>query len=209
MTSLLIVGAGGHGKVVADSAAEIGRWKKLAFLDDRYPSLQRVGIWPVAGALENAPEIRHYYPDAVVAIGSGRRRLEVLEMLIEIGYRTPVIVHPTAFVSRFAELGGGTVVLPNAVIHTGAKLGVGCIVNTAATVDHDCTLEDGVHLSPGAHLAGEVHVGRCTWIGVGASIRNRTRIGSDAVVGVGAAVVSDLPDDVTAVGVPARIQNDA
>ena len=102
-------------------------------------------------------------------------------------------------------VGPGSVIFANSVVQSSVNIGVGCIVNTSSTVDHDCFLDDGVHICPGAHLAGHVHVGQLSLIGIGASIIQGIRIGSNVTVGAGAAVVRDLPNGITAVGVPARI----
>jgi sugar O-acyltransferase (sialic acid O-acetyltransferase NeuD family) len=200
MTSaLLILGAGGHGRVVGELAAQVPA-SEILFLDD---DLSKPGvIGPLTQCQE--PDLRQRCPMAVVALGRARLRLQWLERLQQLGYHCPSLVHPTAWVSPTAVLDSGTVVLPQAAVMTGARLGAGCIVNTSASVDHDCRLGDGVHICPGAHLAGEVQVGPRSWIGIGASVIQGRRIGADVTVGAGAAVVHDLAEGVTAVGVPAR-----
>lgn len=205
MAGLLIVGAGGHGKVVAEAAAATGRWSALAFLDDRFPSLASVNGLAVRGALADAPALLAEFSDAVVAIGHCRTRLRVLHDLRRWGFALPTVVHPTAWVSPSATLGEGTVVFAQVAIHACARLGAGCIANTGCSIDHDAALGDGVHVCPGARLAGEVTVGDASWLGIGSSVIQRVRVGADVTVGAGAAVVRALPDGVTAVGVPARV----
>ncbi|MEB3234417.1 MAG: NeuD/PglB/VioB family sugar acetyltransferase [Cyanobacteriota bacterium] len=197
---LLILGGGGHGRVVAEMAADLGI-SDLAWLDDNPAAADVLG--PLARCAE--PELRHRYGQALVAIGRAPLRLQWLAQLQQLGFACPVLVHPTAWVSPSAQLEAGTVVMPQAVVMAGARLGQGCIVNTSASVDHDCDLADGVHVCPGAHLAGGVSVGRGSWIGIGASVIQGRRIGSAVTVGAGAAVVHDLADGVTAAGVPARV----
>lgn len=202
---LLILGAGGHAKVLAEAALACGLASHLAFLDDR--PIGSVLGWPVLGplALVRAASLQQQWPQAVVAIGDAATRLSWLDQLQGLGFALPVIAHPRAQISPSARIGAGSVLFAQAVVQAESTLGRGVILNTACSVDHDCRLDDGVHICPGARLGGEVAVGPRSWIGIGASVVQRIRIGGQVTVGAGAAVVSDLPDGVTAVGVPARV----
>lgn len=202
---LLILGAGGHAKVLAETALAAGVAQELAFLDDR-PLSSLLG-WPVLGplALAQGSQLRQQWPQAAVAIGHAATRLHWLQALEASGYALPVIAHPSAVVSPSARVGPGCVLFAQATVQACGQLGRGVILNTAASVDHDCLLGDGVHICPGAHLAGEVQVGARSWIGIGACVIQQIQIGTDVTVGAGAAVVRDLADGVTAVGVPARV----
>ena len=210
MTLLLILGAGGHAKVVAETAIASGQFSEVAFLDDRCSGPhQRLSLlgFPVLGPLALAlePAQRVHFASAVVAIGNAAARLNWIEQLDLAGYELPVLVHPTAWVSPSAQIGSGSVVFAQAALQALAAIGAGSILNTGCSVDHDVQLADGVHICPGARLAGEVQVGSRSWVGIGASVIQQVRIGADVIVGAGTAVVSDLPDGVTAVGVPARV----
>ncbi|QFZ92679.2 acetyltransferase [Synechococcus elongatus] len=206
MTALLIVGAGGHGKVVAETAIATGQFQTIGWLDDA-PSQSTVLGFPVLGAIAKFQDtdLQQRYPQAIVAIGNPKLRLQWLRQLQVQGYKIPTLVHPQSVVSPSATLGLGSVVFAQAAINAEAHLGMGCIVNTGATVDHDCQLGAGVHCCPGSHLAGEVQVGERSWIGIGAAVIQQISIGSDVTIGAGAAVIRNLPDGVTAVGVPARV----
>jgi sugar O-acyltransferase (sialic acid O-acetyltransferase NeuD family) len=210
MAGLLLLGAGGHGRVVAETALATGRFGRIAFLDDRCTGsaqlLDQLG-WPVIGPFAAAldPQIRQQFPAALVAIGNATVRLQWMPRLAATGYELPVVVHPTAWLSPSAQIGVGSVVFAQAAIQAQAVIGSGAILNTGCSVDHDAQLGHGVHICPGARLAGEVHVGNRSWIGIGASVIQQIRIGADVTVGAGAAVVRDLPDGVTAVGVPGRV----
>ncbi|MNR34560.1 putative acetyltransferase EpsM [compost metagenome] len=114
------------------------------------------------------------------------------------------LIHPAAVVSRYASVDLGSVIMAGVQVNAGAQIGLGCILNTGCSVDHDCQLASAVHISPGAHLAGSVQVDEESWVGIGACVRQLVRIGRRVVVGAGAAVVTDVADDVTVVGVPAR-----
>ena len=209
MSHLLILGAGGHAKVVAETALTSGVASRLAFLDDSYigpDSLPSVLGWPLIGPLGFSikTETMSQFDAAVVAIGHAVTRLKWIQQLQTAGYNLPVLVHPAAWVSPSAQIGPASVIFAQAVVQANAHIGTGAILNTGCSVDHDAQLADGVHVCPGAHLAGSVCVGSCSWIGIGASVAQQVRIGSDVIVGAGAAVVRDLADGVTVVGVPAR-----
>lgn len=202
MTSLLILGAGGHARVVADAASESG-FDKVGLVDDA-GSEKFSGPFPIVGRSADLERLLPEWGAAIVGIGDNRRRLELLERLRALGFLTPSIVHPRAAVSRHANLAGGVFVAAGAVINFGATIGDSVIINTGATVDHDCVLGAGVHISPGAHLGGNVSVGERSWIGIGAAVRHGIRIGPDAIVGAGGVVVRELAGGQTYVGSPAR-----
>lgn len=205
---LLILGASGHAHVIAETALLSGLTSELAFVDDVKKS---VGNWPLIGKLEIALEssIKNEFQSAFVAIGDSKVRATWLHKLMRIGYDLPTIIHPHSWISQSSIIGDGTAVLANAIIQANAVVGKGCILNTGCSVDHDCRIDDFTHISPGAHLAGNVSIGYQSHIGIGASIIQNTRIGTRVTVGAGAAVIRELPDGVTAVGVPAEvIKND-
>ncbi len=207
---LLILGAGGHGKVVAEAVMAAGLSETIAFLDDLctvHGQSNNQSGWPVIGPFASALDlkIRNQFSFALVAVGHAPARLRWLQRLAFAGYELPVLIHPTSWVSPSAQLGAGSVVFAQAAIQAQAVIGNGAILNTGCSVDHDAQLGDGVHICPGARLAGEVQVGDRSCIGIGASVIQQIRIGADVTVGAGAAVVRDLPDGVTAVGVPARV----
>lgn len=203
MRTLAILGASGHGKVVADAALECG-WADVLFFDDRWPGMKAVGEWTVVGDTTALLSQLASLQGVVVAIGDCTVRDEKHSVLASRGAAMPVIVHPRASVSSRSRIGAGSVVMAGAVINVGAVLGEACIVNTGCTIDHDCTLGRAVHVAPGAHLSGNVTIGDRSWIGVGACAIQGVRIGADVVIGAGAAAVGDIPDGLTVVGVPAR-----
>ncbi len=189
MNRLIIIGAGGHGRVVADASSV-----PAVFLDED------TSLEGVVGTPSELSNVSTKEDGIVVAIGDNSTRLQMLGGIKQ----ATTIVHESSVVGNAVTLGVGTVVFAGAVINAYATLGKGCIVNTGATVDHDCQLADGVHISPGANLGGNVTVGECSWIGIGACVKNGVTIGKNVIVGAGAAVVQDVPDNVTVVGVPAK-----
>lgn len=203
MKRLAILGASGHGKVVAD-CAELCGWESVSFFDDAWPGKQVNGVWPVVGDTQALLHSVKDFDGVLVAIGNNQVREAKLIALSDSGASMPVLVHPAAVVSRYAGVGAGSVIFAGAVVNVDSRIGIGAIINTGATVDHDCVLGSAVHVSPGAHLAGGVCVGDRSWVGIGSAVRQQARIGSDVLVGAGAAVVSDIPDGCVVTGVPAR-----
>lgn len=203
MNRLAILGAGGHGKVIADAAVLSG-WTPV-FFDDAWPTLRGVGPWEVNGDSDALLSAGTEFDSAVVAIGVNSIRLARQRALEEAGVPMATVYHPSAVISPFAEVGQGSVILAGAILNAFAVVGRGCILNTGSTVDHDCRLADGVHVSPGANLGGNVCIGEATSVGIGAAIKPGVTIGGQSVVGAGAAVIGDVPDHTTVAGVPAKV----
>lgn len=204
MGNLLVIGAGGHGRVVADAASRMGTWERIAFLDDRFPETTHTSGFEIIGKIDSLPNHNENFPTAIVGIGNSERRMMFIDLLGRQGFNIGVVVHPSAVVAKDVFIGAGTVIFAGVVINTGAKIGAGCIINTSASVDHDCILADGVHICPGARLAGEVSVGTGSWIGIGSSVIQQVVIGDHVVVGAGAAVINNVPEGSTVAGVPAK-----
>lgn len=204
MKQLAILGASGHGKVVAE-AALVGGWDGVEFYDDAWPDKRRLGKWVVSGDTAALLKALGRFDGVIVAIGGNAIRMDKVALLHEAGGRLATVVHPAATISASALLGEGTVVMAGVVVNADAMIGRGSILNTSCSIDHDCVLGDGVHISPGAHLAGDVRVGKLSWVGIGASVRQGVTIGCAALVGAGAAVVHDIADNLTVVGVPAKV----
>ena len=203
MTQIFILGAGGHGAVVAEAAVLSQKWGVVSFLDDNAdPDIPIVGC-SVLGELSIWPELASRNCEFFVAIGDNEKRDDVLSSIEKLGGVLATITHPSAVISPSATIESGVVICAGAVVNPRASIGRGTIVNTCASIDHDCVLGDATHVSPGAHLAGGVTIGARTWIGIGAVVREGVSVGSDCVVGAGAAVVSDVDSGQTVVGVPA------
>lgn len=203
MSELLVIGAGGHGRVVADAALSSGVWQAVAFVDERREGVDTLGF-PLVGGPADLPQLARRYRQAIVAIGDATTRLRLMEECRQLAFELPVVVHRSAVISSYASVAAGCTVLAQAAINPGASLGFGCIVNSAATIDHDCRLAAGVHVAPGAHLAGNVTVGDRTWIGIGSCVKQGVVIGADVMIGSGAAVVANIAAGLIVMGVPAR-----
>ena len=200
---LAILGASGHGKVVADTASITG-WHEVVFFDDAWPEVRVVGPWAVIGKTNKLLEIIDSFDGVVVAIGNNKIRIEKQHIFEQSKIQLVNIIHPSAVISSYSEIGLGSVIFAGAVVNAFTKIGCGCIINTSATIDHDCIIANDVHVSPGAHIGGTVHIGALTWIGIGASVKQGIHIGENVIVGAGAAVVNDIESDVTVIGVPAH-----
>ncbi|MFO1389030.1 acetyltransferase [Cellvibrio sp.] len=204
MGRLAVLGASGHGKVVAD-VAECCGWKTVEFFDDDTSVKNHsIGCWSVVGSINDFILSSTLYDGVVVAIGNNLVRRKICEDLLSKNINLVSLVHPAAVVSRYAQLCAGCVIVAGAVINPYACIGRGCIINTNASVDHDCWLGDYVHISPGVSLAGGAKIGDGTWIGIGACVKQLITIGSFVTVGAGAVVVKDVSDHSTVAGVPAR-----
>lgn len=203
MKKLAILGASGHGKVVADIAECCG-WQHVDFFDDAWPAVDSNGHWQVIGDTAALIQELSQYSGVIVAIGNNRIRAAKFELLIKSQAPMISLIHPDAIISRYSSIGVGSVVMAGVVVNADTTIAEGAILNTGCSIDHDCSFGSCVHVSPGARLAGLVSVGDESWIGIGACVRQSTSIGARVIVGAGAAVVSDLPDGVTALGVPAR-----
>jgi sugar O-acyltransferase (sialic acid O-acetyltransferase NeuD family) len=216
-TRIVIIGAGGHGLVVADilRAARAGYdahdghyahpFEVVGALDDN-PELtgQRVFNLSVLGTTRDLPRIPH---DAiVVAIGDNASREQLTNEFVQRGERLFTARHPHASVGAAVECGAGSMISAGAVIAPAVILGTGVILNTRCSVDHHCLIGSFAHIAPGVTLGGNVTIGTRTLIGLGATVMPGRRVGANAIVGAGAVVVHDIPDGVVAVGVPARIQ---
>ena len=204
MNTLIIIGAGGHGKVVADAAACTHHWKEIVFVDKRYPDLSSAGHWPVTNDHDDLDKFEKNACDYIVAVGDNNIRHKLHKELKNKGFNLVNVIHPAAEISDYAELGVGNAVMVNAVINVDTKIGDACIINTAATVDHDCIIGDGVHISPGSHLAGQVEVGKYSWIGIGATVNQLVIIGENVTLGAGSVAIENIPEGKIAVGIPAN-----
>ncbi|MGH0483246.1 acetyltransferase [Bacillus mycoides] len=199
---LLIIGAGGHGKVIADIALKMNKWEYISFLDDSEDVKASMGIEIIDKSTSFSKYIRNY--DFFVGIGNNSIREKIQEQLESLGASIPILIHPTAIIGEQVFLGVGTVVMAGAVINCCTRIGKGCIINTASTIDHDNVIGDYAHISPGAKLAGTVKIGRSTWLGIGSVISNNITITDKCNVGAGAVVIRDITELGTYVGVPAR-----
>lgn len=201
---VVIYGASGHGKVIADIVEKSGK-TVLAFVDDNKTlwdkSFCGYPVWRGRSHLFEYAKKEAF--SVIIGIGDNHRRREIMKTLesAEICFNTAI--HPSAQPGNDVNIGEGTVIMANSVINPGARVGRHCIVNTGVTIDHDCIIGDFVHISPGAHLGGSVRVDHSSWIGLGASIINNIYIGEHTIIGAGSVVIRNVDPYTVAAGNPA------
>ncbi len=197
MNRLIIIGAGGHGKVVAETAEACG-YSDVVFVDQDWPTRQQIGHWSIIGQPGSITTPAMMF----CAVGHNATREQLFKHYgLE---QSPVLIHPAAVLSPSARLGAGTLVVAGAIVNADTTVGCGTILNTGCSVDHDCVLGAFTHISPGARLAGDVTIGTRSWIGIGAVVKEGVTIGCGVIVGAGAAVICDIEDGAMVSGVPAR-----
>lgn len=198
MNKLIVIGAGGHGKVIADIAMRNG-YQRICFVDDNVKG-DVIGF-PVVGTIADIEALDDGKTDFVIGIGNNAVRKEIAQSN-RVNWVS--LIHPSAQIAFNANIEEGTVVMANAAVNVCASIGRHCIINTGAVVEHDNVLQDYVHISPNAALAGTVFVGTLTHIGIGATVNNNIKICDGSVIGAGAVVTKTIEQRGTYFGVPAR-----
>lgn len=198
---IVIIGASGHGKVVAN-IAKLNGYDEILFLDDD-TSKKSCGRYPVAGTSKDIRQYKGNY-DFIIAIGNNRIREKISDMLERENIKQTTLIHPSAVIDETVKIKEGTVIMANAAINAEVQIGRSCIINTSSSIDHECILEDYVHVSPGVHVAGTVSIGKSTWIGIGATIINNLSICANCMIGAGSTVIKDIKEEGTYVGSPIR-----
>jgi len=203
MKRLAIFGASGHGKVVAE-IAELNGWSDIVFYDD---DLNRKNLekWMIKGDIQMLISDFEEFNGFIVAIGNNKIREEKTKYILSASVINLVsLKHPSAILSKYSEIGLGSVIMAGCVINPYCKIGEGAIVNTNSIVEHDNLIQDYVHISPGASVAGGVSIGRLSWVGIGASIKQNIVIGSSVTIGAGSVVIENIDNNSTVFGVPAK-----
>lgn len=195
---VIVIGGGGHAKVVIDCIQCAGD-TVVGILDDGMEVSSTILGIPVLGKVSDY--VRYSDCSFIIAIGGNEVRRAISEKL-DVTWHTAI--HPSAVVSKYAVIGEGSMILANAVANPGATIGRHCILNTACVVEHDNHIDDFVHISPRAALAGNVSVGSLTQVGIGAAVRQGISICGGCLIGAGAAVVKNIKEKGTYAGVPAR-----
>ena len=199
---LIIIGASGHGKVVADIAIKLNKWQSIAYFDDDDSIKTCMGLQVIGKTVD----VIKYKDKAefFIAIGNNLIRERIYRELENIGIETITLIHPSAIIGNDVEIGLGTVVMAGTVINSSSRIGKACIINTSSSVDHDNLIGDFVHIAPGVRLAGTVKVGNGSWLGIGSVVSNNLSICSNCKIGAGAVVVKDIEESGTYIGVPTK-----
>lgn len=203
MTTLVIIGAGGHGRVVADCAQQLGTYQNIVFLDDCFDKTTISGNWEIVGEVNNFHKyISH--SDFIIAFGNNQLRAKTFRDLHKANANIITLIHPSATISPLAVIGKGVMICANAAINIGAKIADGCIINTSATVDHDCLLEPYIHISPGVNIAGGVNIGQYSWLGIGSTVIESLCLAENTQIAAGAVVTRSTQANSLYLGVPAK-----
>ena len=197
---LIIIGAGGHGKVASDVARNMGTYEEIYFLDDKAEE-SVLGIKVLGASNEYSKWIDE--ADFFVAIGDCSTRKKIMEELEKECATIATLVHPRAIIGSNVKIGKGTVIMAGVVINADTKIGKGVIANTSCSIDHDNTIGDYCHISVGSHLSGAVKVGNGTLIGAGATVINNLEICENSTVGAGAVVTKNINEPRIYIGIPA------
>ena len=203
MSTLAILGASGHGKVIAEAALLSG-WDDIVFYDDNYPNIVQNEIWPIVGTSNDLCLNTSMVDGVVIGIGNNYIRKIKSDLIIKARLKLVSIIHPQATVSSFSKVGVGSVIFAGAVVNPFAVLGESTIINTNSIVEHDCRIGNFTHLSPGARIAGGVEIQELSWLGIGSSVIELVKIGSEIIIGAGSVVIKNLEQPGTYIGVPVK-----
>jgi sugar O-acyltransferase (sialic acid O-acetyltransferase NeuD family) len=206
--NIVIIGAGGHGKVTLDILQYDTSVEVIGFIDDDENSRDKIisGV-PVLGNMAALPRLiqEKRIEGGIIALGNRKVRAALFEHLKEMGLKPVNAVHPRAVIAKNVRMGDGVMIAAGAIINTDSIIGDDVIINTGATIDHDNMIGDHVNIQPGGNLGGAVTVKAYTEVGIGATVIQNISIGEGSTIAAGAAIISDVPDNVTVVGVPGRI----
>lgn len=207
---LILVGGGGHCKVVLSILKKLNSYE-IVGIADRTEKLNSkilgVAISQTDRDLEGVFKSKDITNAFITlgSVGNSEKRRHLFDLVKNIGFNVPTIVSPDSIISEKVNIGEGTVIMPGAIINSGSVIGSNCIINTGAIIDHDCSIGDHVHIAPGVTLSGGVNVESGVHIGTGATLIQSIVIGEKSIIGAGAVVLSDMPPNSVVVGVPAKV----
>ncbi|MDK2801634.1 MAG: hypothetical protein PWQ70_3253 [Clostridiales bacterium] len=209
---IVLIGGGGHCKVVSSIILENNDYKIVGISDVESKLGEEINGIKIRYTDEQLEDLfKKGVRNAIVTVGSVGKpslRIRLFERIKEIGFNIPVIVSKSAIIAEDVVIKEGTVIMPGVIINSGVRIGRNCIINTGAIVDHDCIIGDNVHIAPGVTLSGGVEVGKNSHVGTGSTIIHYIKIGENTVIGAGSVVVKNIPDNVIAFGVPAKVRSE-
>ena len=206
MDNLLILGAGGNSKVIAETYMSCINHCNIKYLDDNYINIENNSneiIGPLSKIFEI--EIKNKFSRAIISISDPKVRMYWLDILERENYNIKPIIHKNCFISKTAKIDNGSVIYAKACIQTEVKIGRGVFINTNSCIEHNSIIDSGVHICPGSNIGGNVNIGSCSWIGIGSSIIQNIKIGENVMIGAGTVVTKNIPKNSLAVGSPAKV----
>lgn len=208
MKKIVLIGAGGHCKVIIDIIQSNNEYEIIG-ITNKNNGVSKIYDIPIIGnddllkqCLDSGVEF------AFIALGGledSKIRNKLFNIVKAIGYKIPILIHPKAIVSLNSDIEEGTCIMPGAIINSGVSIGKNCIINSGAVIEHDCIIGHNTHISPNVSIAGGVRIGNDTHIGIGSSVIQNLRIGCNVTVGAGAVVLDNIKNNAVAVGIPAKI----
>lgn len=208
MQEIIIIGGGGHARVLIDLIKTSGQYKITGILDSQLEKGSTVAGITVIGNEEMLLELYdHGIRNACIGIGSVKdnsKRKMLYEKVIQFGFFAPFLIHRSSIASENIDIAGGVQIMAGAIVQTGSSIGENTIVNTGAIVEHDCAVGSHVHICPGTVISGGCTVGEGAFVGAGATVLQGIKIGNNSIVSAGAVVINDVSDNAKVIGVPAR-----
>ena len=205
---IVLIGGGGHCKVVISILKKLDNFEIAGIVDINKAGSLISGI-KIIGTDDDLKDIyKSGINNALITVGSikdNTKRYRLFNIAREIGYNFPIIISPEAIVDKSVKIDEGTVIMPGSIINIDSSIGKNCIINTGAIIEHDCKIGDNCHITPGVHISGAVNIGELSFIGIGATIIQGIKIGKNITIGAGSVVIKDIPDNVIALGNPAKI----
>jgi len=205
---IVLIGGGGHCKVVISILKKLDKFE-IAGIVDNYKVGSLISGVKIIGTDDNLRDIyKSGIHCALITVGSTKdntKRYKLFNIVREIGYEFPVIISPEAIVDESVKLDEGTVIMPGSIINIDSSIGKNCIINTGAIIEHDCKIENHCHIAPGVHISGAINLGELSFVGIGATIIQGIKIGENVTIGAGSVIIKDIPDNVIALGNPAKI----
>ena len=205
---IVLIGGGGHCKVIISILKKLDNFEIAGIVDDYKVETLISGI-KIIGTDDDLKDIyQSGIHDALITVGSTKdntKRYKLFNVAREIGYNFPVIISPEAIVDESVKIDEGTVIMPGSIINIDSFIGKNCIINTGTIIEHDCKIGDYCHIAPGVHVSGAVNIGELSFIGIGATIIQGIKIGKNVTIGAGSVAIKDIPENVIAVGNPAKI----
>lgn len=202
MNKLVIIGAGGHAKVIYNIAILSG-YDDIVFLDDINP--YKDFKYEIEGTTEKLFSKEYSENiDVFVAIGDIATRMKYSKLIKEKNYNQPILIHPSAIVDKSSTIGVGSVIMANVVVNADVVIGENCIINTSCVIEHDSTVEDYSHISPGSTICGNCLIGQSVWIGAGCTIINQINVCDNVIIGAGTTLIKNINEAGTYVGLPIR-----
>ncbi|WP_069650357.1 acetyltransferase [Caloranaerobacter ferrireducens] len=204
---VILIGGGGHCKVVIDAIKRENRYEIVGITDIRSIGEKVLNV-PIIGNDSKLQEIRNSgINKALITLGSikdNSYRISLYDKVKRIGFSFINVIHPQAIIGEQVFMENGNVILPGVIINACTRIGNNCIINTGSIIEHDCVIGDHVHISPGVKIAGGVKIGKGSFIGIGSTIIQGVKIGNNVTIGAGAVVIEDIPDNAIVVGIPAK-----